>query len=225
MKKYFTVFKAVFTLMVLLFVSCNKSEVDNNTLMLFARAHDFYSSRRLKETVNLLQPKNTTKQAQNFVPILVLRGKAEYFLGNIQDAKKTFKRVLSIRPTQVESSLFLARIMREEGDVNGAEKIVKDLLADDSSNIRTLRFAAELSKDTQAVNSNTVMAYLNRAADASVESSLVFLDRARQHWIAGDGAMALDDLRCAKALITKDDPVFRAVDSLERNIFAALSKQ
>ena len=109
MKKCTIVFKSFFTLGLVTFflltafvlTSCKQSEVDDSTLMLYAKAHNFYLNHQLDETVNLLSSKNTKKKDQKFVPILVLRGKAEYFLGYLKEAKQTFKMALSLRPTQV----------------------------------------------------------------------------------------------------------------------------
>jgi len=51
--------------------------------------------------------------------------------------------------------------------------------------------------------------------EASAESALVFLDRARLRWAGGNGGGALEDLGRAKVLLTRDSPILRAVETLE----------
>ncbi|GHV83930.1 hypothetical protein AGMMS50212_12700 [Spirochaetia bacterium] len=219
-----TLSKYIFLLSGLILLSCSKDGIDNETLALYARAQSFYTNGKLNETRDLLLPENTSGKANKFIPVLVLRGKTEYFMDNIDEAEKIFKRILKLKPAQVESALYLARIKREQDHSEEAVKIVEELLANDPSNIRALRLASQLAKEK---NKDTVsLAFLDRAVEASSETALVFLDRARQNWILGQSEKAAADLLCAKSLVLPDDPLYRAVDNLQRIVLnkSALKK-
>jgi hypothetical protein len=60
--------------------------------------------------------------------------------------------------------------------------------------------------------------FLDRAVEASSETALVFLERARLRWIAGNGKSALEDLRRARVLVHDDSPLLRSIKNLETAI-------
>lgn len=209
---------ALFLFALMMFGSCALSKADDDTVKLFARSHGLYVQGMLRETIDMLLPKNTGGKAQHFVPLLILRGKSEYFLGNINDAEKTMRRVLRLKRGHTEATLYLARIYREKNKSGEAQKIIEGLLANDPSNIQALRLAAELARDRGPEGERAAMAFLDRAADASTESAFVFLDRARLYWIAGNAEEALRDVRCARALVRSEEPISRSIDNLEKII-------
>jgi tetratricopeptide (TPR) repeat protein len=98
----------------------------------------------------------------------------------------------------------------------GAAALSESLLADDPLDPRILRFAAELAGD--AGRTGSALAYLDRAAEASAESALVFVDRARARWIAGRGKEALEDLEKARVLLPWNTPLVRSIHNLESAI-------
>ncbi|MDR2659895.1 MAG: hypothetical protein LBC27_07920 [Spirochaetaceae bacterium] len=203
--------------------SCSIIKVDDKTLLIYARAKNLYAEGRFSETIAALSRKNAGIKADFFIPALILRGKSEYFSGRLNDAEKTFRHALLLRPSQIEASLYIANILRETGRNAAAQKITEALLADDPSNIRALRLAADLSrisagKDTQSVLDGAAMAFLDRAVSVSEESAMVFLDRARLLWINGQYNAALSDLRRAKVLISNGGGLLKAVENLENTI-------
>jgi tetratricopeptide (TPR) repeat protein len=199
-------------------VSCSEKKPDDETLILYARAQSVYAEGRFAESAAML---DSERALRKFVPALVLRGKALYFAGELDEARSVFTRALKLRPSQTESSVFLARIYREQHDEQKALAIVENLLADDSSNIRALRLAAQLSSGKTGPGETGASAYLNRAVEAAGETSLVLLDRARLRWREGRGAEALRDLRGAKGLIPAQNPIYRTIENLEAVIAAA----
>jgi tetratricopeptide (TPR) repeat protein len=194
---------------------CSRTNIDDKTLLLYARAKNLYVEGRFQETAAALSQKNTGLRAQRFVPLQVLRGKALYFSGDRENAKKAFKQALKLRPAQVEASLYMANILQDEDNIQEVEKIFETLLADDPSNIRVLRFAAEFQADIN--NENSAMAFLNRAVAVSEELSFVFLERARLLWIEGNGIEALSDLNKAKTL-SVNAGLFHSIENLEKTI-------
>jgi tetratricopeptide (TPR) repeat protein len=210
---YFLVCLKIIILMVLI-VSCAEKPVDDDTLLIYARSVSLYNTGNFSGTVSLLNDADAVKKMDGFVPAIVLNGKSEYFLGNLDSAEKYFKRAIKLRPSQKESSVYLARILREKGDVNGAKKIVEKLLADDPADVSVLRFASELTKDDSSVS----LSYLNRAASAGEESALVLLERARRNWVLGKTKDALSDINGAKALAGFESPLFRAIENLEKTV-------
>jgi Flp pilus assembly protein TadD len=190
-------------------VSCVLPGPGDETLLLYARSQDVYREGRFSETASIL------KQEKKFIPSLVLRGKAEFLSGDLAAAEKTLKRVLTLSPANTEASLFLARLFRETGEMKEAQRLADKILAEHPMDLRTLRFAAELARAKGASGEAASAVLLDRAAEASAESALVFLDRARQRWIGGNRTGALEDLGRAQALLPDDSPVFKAAGKLE----------
>jgi tetratricopeptide (TPR) repeat protein len=195
-------------------MSCGKLQSgrapDAETIRLYVRASDAYAQGRFLEVTELLSGIN------NFPPALVLQGKAEYFSGDLERAENSFRRVIRLRPSLSEGSLYLARILREKGDSSGASRIIQDMLADNPQDIRALRFSAELASD--AGRFDETIALLDRAAEYSAESALVLLDRARLHWVSGRNIEALQDLTRARAMLPWDTPLSRSITNLENLI-------
>jgi len=178
-------------------------------LLLYARSRELYRQGRFRETANMLAGE------KKFIPALVLRGKAEYLSDDLAAAEKSLKRALSLKPGNAEASLFLARLSREKGNKKEAQALIDNILIDNPSDIRALRFAAELARERGATGEAASAVLLDRAVEASAESALVFLDRARQRWAGGNSKGALEDLWRAKALLLYDSPVMKAVETLE----------
>lgn len=192
---------------------CARRMPGDEALLLYIRSQNLYRDGRFTEAAGMLAGEN------RFVPALVLRGKAEYFSGDLAAAEKSMKRALSRQPYNSEALLYQARIFREGGNSISAQKLIEKLLGDNPSDIRALRFAAELAGERGASGEAASAALLDRAVEASsaaaAESALVFLDRARLRWIGGNGEGALDDLSRAKALLGRDNPLIRSLEKLE----------
>jgi tetratricopeptide (TPR) repeat protein len=193
-------------------LSCTRT--DGETLRRYARAKDLYAQGRFSETSTLLS------ETKNFVPALALRGKAEYFSGKLREAEASCRLAVKKRPQAFEAKLYLARILRDSGELDKAEKVALDLLADNPQDIRTLRFASDIA--IKRGKNNEAYAFLDQAADLSSESALVLLDRARLHWAAGRGAQALEDLSRARAMLPWDTPLFKSIENLESIIMEAM---
>ncbi|MCL2808618.1 MAG: tetratricopeptide repeat protein [Treponema sp.] len=202
------------TILILFFIcvfciSCDKSP-DENTIRLYVRASDAYAQGCFLEVIEILDGQ------ENFPPALILRAKAEYFFGDLENAEKSCRRVIKLRPSSFEAGLYLARILRENGDLAEARLTVHELLADNPQDIRALRLAAELACDEEKFDEAAI--FLDRAAEYSAESAMVLLDRARLYWIAGKSEHALDDLSRAKAMLPWDTPLLRSIVNLENII-------
>jgi tetratricopeptide (TPR) repeat protein len=206
---FFLIFSFFVTALTLTNNSCVFPQADEETFLLYARAAGTYSEGRFSETARMLSDQET------FVPALVLRGKAEYFSHENEAAERSFRRALKLRPAGAEASLCLARVLRDRGELEEAETLTEAILGDDPSNIRALRLAADLSRLKGPVGEAPAADLLDRAAEASSEAALVFLDRARLRWIGGNGEGALEDLRKARILLPWDTPLIRSVENLE----------
>jgi tetratricopeptide (TPR) repeat protein len=183
-------------------------------LLRYVRAQKSYQEGNFPETVILLGG------IQKFVPALVLKGKAEYFSGDLAAAEISFRRARKRNPASAEAGLYLGRILRDRGDNAEARTLAESLLADDPLDVRALRFAADLAWEEGKADS--ALAYLDRAAEASAESALVFVDRARARWTAGKGEGALEDLGRAQAVLPWNSPLIRSIKNLESTIKGAL---
>jgi len=217
---FFSVFCAIFYV-ALCSVSCtaeNTKSPNTETIRLYVRASDAYSQGRFAETAELLQKQN------KFPPALMLRAKAEYFSDNFDKAEKSCRRALKLRPSMLEANLYLARILREKGDLAGAEAVIESLLADNPQDVRALRFAAELASDNKKYDEAVI--FLDRAVEFSAESAMALLDRARLRWTTGRSSeslvKALEDLSRAKAMLPWDTPLLRSILNLEKTIKGAM---
>jgi tetratricopeptide (TPR) repeat protein len=205
MKMIFTFTCAV----IFTFASCAKTP-NQKMILRYVRAEEAYSQGRFAETIESLNGE------KKFPPSLLLRVKAEFFSGDVEEAEKTCRRLLKIQPSSYEGKLYLARILREKGDSGAAVQVTEGLLADYPQDIRALRFAAELAGESKKYDEAAV--FLDKAAELSAESALVLLDRARLRWVAGKGREALEDLGRAKAMLPWDTPLLRSINNLERTI-------
>jgi tetratricopeptide (TPR) repeat protein len=194
-------------------ISCGR-EPDKETIRLYVDASQAYSQGRFSETANILQ------KDRNFPPALLLRAKAQYFAGDTAEAEKSCRKLLKKSPSSQEGKLYLARILREKGDADGALKLTETLLTDNPQDIRALRLAAEISSELGRYSETA--AFLDRAAELSAESAMVLLDRARLRWVAGRKPEALEDLSRAKAMLPWDTPLLRSINNLEKTIKESL---
>lgn len=195
-------------------VSCGQKPPDEETVRLYARAGSAYAQGKFQETAVILQ------ETKKFPPALVLRAKAQYFSGDFEEAEKSCRRALKLRPSSFEAKLYLARILREKGDLRGAAEAVEALLADNPQDISALYFASQLASETG--RNDEVAIFLDRAAELSSESALVLLDRARLRWVSGAGdaagVKALEDLSRAKAMLPWNTPLEKSITNLEKRI-------
>jgi predicted Zn-dependent protease len=192
--------------------ACSAEETGTESqLLLYGRAKALYDGGSFAETLQLLEK-------ETFIPSRILRGKAYYFSGAPENAEKQFRAVLKKRPSAVEASIFLARTLREKGDGAAAEKMVNRIISDDPQNVRALRLAADLQKDKGSAYSAEALAYLDRAVDASVETAMAILERARHKWLLGKDKEALADLAGAKTLLPPDVPALKVVENLQSTI-------
>ena len=207
MKIKFSFLPAV--LFVLFFASCTQTP-NTQTIRLYARASEAYAQGRLTETADILN------KEKKFTPALLLRTKAQYFSGDFENAEKSCRRLIKLRPSSYEGKLYLARILREKGDLGGAVQTVESLVTDNPQDIRALRLAAELAGEIG--RNDEVAILLDRAAELSGESALVLLDRARLRWVSGREIEALEDLSRARAMLPWDTPLLRSIINLENTI-------
>ena len=193
-------------------LSC--TAVDDKTLLHYARAKELYSKGQFSGTADLLA------DMKNFAPALSLRAKAEYFQGNLDKAESSCRRAIKRRPGALEAKLYLARILHEKGETQKAERVVLDLLSDNPSDVRALRFASALDRQQGRLHSARLL--LDQAAECSAEGAMVLLDRARMHWVAGRGDDALEDLSRANAMLPWDTPLVKSIEHLESLIREAV---
>jgi len=212
--KYHITLKMIFTCAVILvLLSCAK-EPDKETVRIYARACEAYAQGKFGETTDILH------SVKKFPPALMLRAKAEYFAGDLENAEKSCLKLLKVRPSSFEAKLYLVRILREKNDINGALRLVESLLTDNPQDIRALRLAAELAADEGKNDDAAIL--LDKAAELSAESAMVLLDRARMRWVAGRASEALEDLSRARAMLPWDTPLLRAIINLENTIKEAI---
>jgi tetratricopeptide (TPR) repeat protein len=194
------------------FSACSEKKTGSEAeMVLYVRARALYDEGRFAETIQLLEK-------ETFIPSQILRGKAFFFSDDRENAEKQLRAVLKKRPSAVEASIYLARVLREKGDGAAAEKIVNEILSDDPQNVRALRLAADLQKDKGPEYSAEALAYLDRAVEASMETAMAILERARHKWLLGRDEEALADLAGAKTLFPPDTPTLKVVDHLQSTI-------
>ncbi|MCL2043303.1 MAG: tetratricopeptide repeat protein [Treponema sp.] len=202
----------------LIFCSCGGKgdaiSTDPQTLRLYANAHELYSNGQFPEAVALLEELN------NFTPALMLRGKAQYFSGDYARAEKSLDRVIKLRPGNFDAKLYIARILRERGESEKAQRLTEELLADNPHDVRVLRFAASLAMEQG--DPAGALALLDQAAELTADGAMALLERARIRWIAGKGDEALEDLSRARAMLPWETPIARSINQLESRITEAM---
>lgn len=183
-------------------ISCGE-DGDEKTMLLYGRAAAAYASGRFEETGSLLEG------CGNFAPALVLRSKALYFLGRGEEAEQLLRGALRRHPELAEASLFLARIVREQGKDGEARELAEGLLRNNPGDLQALRLASDLAAERG--DGEDAAALLDRAVEASAETALVFVDRAKLRWAAGNRKGALEDLRRAEILLPWNTSLVRGI--------------
>ena len=203
---------------ILIVCSCSgKGDIKNadpQTLRLYANAHELYANGQFPEAAALLDELN------NFTPALMLRGKAQYFSGDHTRAEQSLNRAIRLRPGNFEAKLYIARILRERGEDEKAQRLTEDLLADNPHDVRLLRFAASLAMEQGDIAG--ALALLDQAAELTADGAMALLERARIRWIAGNGNEALEDLSRARAMLPWETPIARSINQLENRITEAM---
>ena len=208
--------KLLLIVILVLSASCSRNayKADPYTLRLYANAHDLYTRGQFSESAAIL---NSVK---SFPPALTLRGKAYYFCGDLDNAQRSLRQALRFRPANFEAKLYLARILRDNGEGAKAQEFVEHLLADNPHDVRLLRLAANLAMEQGDPGGASFL--LDQAAELAADGAMVLLDRARLRWIAGRGSEALEDLSRARAMLPWDTPVARSINQLETRIMEAI---
>jgi tetratricopeptide (TPR) repeat protein len=181
---------------------------------MYVRASEEYAKGNFTETAEILQ------KTGKFPPALLLRTKAEYFMGDLDNAEVSCRKTIKCRPTSYEAKLYLVKILRDKGEFKKAMEITETLLTDYPSDIRALQSASELS--VLSGKNDDALIFLNKAVDYSAENALVLLNRARMNWVAGKGGEALDDIIRAKAMLPWETPLYRSINNLEKLIKEAI---
>ncbi|MDR2842920.1 MAG: tetratricopeptide repeat protein [Spirochaetaceae bacterium] len=207
----------------LIFYSCGVVHADKENIALLSKAYNFYVEGHFDDVKEILSAKNSGGRAQRFIPILILRGKSEYFSGDILSAEKTFKRILKLNPAQIESRLFIARILLEQNKPVAAQKAVEEILANSPGNLNALLLASKLAKENDGGTAS--LAFLDNAANEAENLSFVFLDRAREYWVMGKNKLALADIKKAKALVAETEPIYKSIKNLESAIITNISAE
>jgi tetratricopeptide (TPR) repeat protein len=201
--------------LIIFFISCReelKEEADEQTLLLYGRASAAYAQGSFEEASSMLE------KVRNFLPALVLRSKALYFSGRGDEAEGLLRRALRSSPGSGEAALFLARIFREQGKERQAQELSEIMLRNNPQDIRALRLASDLALERG--DAGTAAALLDRAVEASAETALVFVDRAKLRWTNGNGSGALEDLRKAEQLLPWNTGLNRGISDLRTVIDA-----
>ena len=188
------------------FISC-KDEPNEETLLLYSRASAAYAQGRFEETSAMLE------NQRKFLPALVLRSKALYFSGKIEEAEVLLRRALRASPSSGEAALFLARILREQGKDKEARQLAEMMLGNNPQDIRALRLASDLAFARGDIEDASAL--LDREVEASAETALVFVDRAKIRWTRGNGSGALEDLRKAELLLPWNTSLTRGISDLK----------
>jgi tetratricopeptide (TPR) repeat protein len=189
--------------------ACGGYTPGGEALLDYARAQALYAGGRFPEALRLLEG------MERFAAAQTLRGKAEYFSGDLEKAEKAFRRALRLRPSAAEAALYLVRVLRERGEGEAALALAESLLGDNPQDVRVLRLAADLAREQGPSGQVQAAALLDRAVEASAETALVFTDRARSRWIEGRREEALEDLRRAAVLLPWDTPLAASIEKLE----------
>jgi tetratricopeptide (TPR) repeat protein len=190
----------------LIFISC-KDEANEETLLPYGRASAAYAQGRFEETSSMLE------HVRGFSRAVVLRSKALFFSGRGNEAEGLLRRTLRKTPGSGEAALFLARILREQGKEDEAQRLAEMMLRNNPQDIRALRLASDLAYERGDIEDAVQL--LDRAVEASAETALVFVDRAKLRWTAGNGGGALEDLRRAELLLPWNTSLNKGISDLK----------
>ncbi len=196
------------------FISC-AARVDDKTVATYVKASLLFDGGRFAEAAAAVEADGFAGFGV-FPPSLILRGKSLWFMGNATGAERALRAASRAKPSSIEARIWLSRVLRSGGKTSEATRVVEAVLADDPGDHRALRLASELALERG--DSGGARAFLDRAAESGAELGLVFLDRARLRWAAGDAKTALEDIRAASAVLPFDGTSYRAARALEKAV-------
>jgi len=194
------------------FISC-AARIDEKTLATYVKASSLFDEGRFAEALAAVET-NGFAGFGVFLPAAIVRGKSFWFMGNAAEAERAFRAALRAKPSSLEARVWLARVLRSGDKTAEATRVVEGVLADDPGDHRALRLASELALDSG--DSGGARAFLDRAAESGAELGLVFLDRARLRWAAGDAKTALEDIYAASGVLPPNGASYRAARALEK---------
>lgn len=187
---------------------------DPTALEKYKQAFALYSDGRYEDAAKILEHLST------YYPATILRGRALFFIHNHREAETALRKALNLRPSSVEGRLYLAYVLRASGKEEEARKLAEDILVDDPENYRAYRILADLAETKSAT-----LVYLNQALEGLSEVALLFVERSRLRWAAGDGDGALEDLGAALTLIPGESALRSPVLALQNSITSQWQEQ
>jgi tetratricopeptide (TPR) repeat protein len=145
-----------------------------------------------------------------------LLGKVRFFLGKYDGAASSFKELASAFPKYHEAEIWLARTYLQQGRLDEADRIAKELIANDSSDLRLYYLEAMLLSakgDLQGA-----LGFLERSGESGEELSKTYFESARIYYQFGQDDRAIGELRRAKAALSPGSPTREAVDELMKRL-------
>jgi tetratricopeptide (TPR) repeat protein len=178
-------------------------------LKAYGEAKSFYAAGKLAEAERALAP---LAEAKALPQAQFLLGKTRYFLGSYDKAAEAFKNLGTRFPKYHEADIWLARTFLQQGKVDEADQIAKELLSNDSSDLR-LYYLEAMIRMVQGDVKNA-LGFLERSAESGEELAKSYFESARLYYRFAQDDKAIERLNAAKALCSPASPMREAIDDL-----------
>ena len=195
------------------FLSCAQRAPTEGQLKAYGEAKASYAAGNLAEAERTLLPLTT---GSSFPQARFLLGKTRFFLGNLDAAIAGFRDLGARFPRYHESAIWLARSCLQEGKIDESDRIVQELLANDSGDSRLYYLAAMIR--VSRGDFEEALGFLERSSESGEEIAKSCFESARLYCRFGQDEKAVERLKRADAMLSPTSPMRETVAALLRRL-------
>jgi Flp pilus assembly protein TadD len=195
-------------------MGCSPRKPSADDLDAYMKARDLYLRGAVDQAATLVS--HIDSRTRSFHQARLLEGKILFFKGNMSEAERVFRGLLSSRPGYVEAQLWLLRSLQAENKVAEAETLLDCALELNPADPRLLHLAGMLRLGADDING--ALSFLRRSEDYAAELAQSYVESARILFRFGLIDSALTDLATAQALLPADSDMRKPVEDLAERV-------
>ena len=188
--------------------SCAQRAPTDGQLKAYGEAKVAYASGTLAEAERTLLP---LARGSSLPQARFLVGKTRFFLGNYDGASSVFKDLGRGIPKYHEADIWLARSCLQQGKIDESDRIVQELIANDSGDSR-LYYLKE------------ALGFLERSSESGEELAKSYFEAARLYLRFGQDDKAVEWLKRADAMLPRESPMRETIAVLLRKLGKGIPK-
>ena len=199
--------------------SCAQRAPTDGQLKAYGEAKVAYASGNLAEAERTLLP---LARGSSLPQARFLVGKTRFFLGNYDGASSVFKDLGRGIPKYHEADIWLARSCLQQGKIDESDRIVQELIANDSGDSR-LYYLAAMIRVSQG-DFKEALGFLERSSESGEELAKSYFEAARLYFRFGQDDKAVEWLKRADAMLPRESPMRETIAVLLRKLGKGIPK-